>query len=338
MLDQLISSTAGLVQTNLSLIGNSYPVTFVTDTFQDAIGWKKSEGQKEQKEQSKVEEDISVADAFDDAPSAKPNDYISVYSMIERTIKGERMPIYRWVWFAIGVFFTFIVMSMLTNHMVMFPWPVRLFVALYIINIGLYTDFTELNMIYYIVLSYATLFLYRVYLGTIDPETTIMPFHWDSILPLRTTKNSWTDSINSIWLYLPTGASGIRYNNIVLETQEYMETLKGTIPDYKELEGKFNLKPLYECFENHMINMNLPGFMPPPPDTSLQTAQNVIEKAKAIQIISDAGTTIKGAREILGKALNKDDLPAATRKQLEGAKKTLNAARNAINRVQAPKP
>ena len=318
MLDKLISSTAGLVQTNLSLIGNSYPVTFVTDTFQDAIGWKKSEGQKGQ---TVVEEDISVADAFDDAPSAKPNDYISVYSMIERTIKGERMPIYRWVWFAIGVFFTFIVMSMLTNHMVMFPWPVRLFVALYIINIGLYTDFTELNMIYYIILSYATLFLYRVYLGTIDPETTIMPFHWDSILPLRTTKNSWTDSINSIWLYLPTGASGVRYNNIVLETQEYMETLKGTIPDYKELEGKFNLKPLYDTFENHMITMNLPGFIP---DT-VKASDAAVET----QEIASALPVLNRAKQILEQSLS----PGSNiQERLKQASRTLNAARAVIKK------
>ena len=324
MLDQLISSTAGLVQTNLRLIGNSYPVTFVTDTFQDAIGWKKPEGQKEQTQQTKDEADISVADAFDDTPSVKPSDHVSIYSMIDRTIKGERMPIYRWVLFAIGVFLTFMAMSILTNHMVMLPWPIRLFVALYIINIGLYTDFTELNMIYYILMTYAVILLYRTYLGTINPETTMMPFHWDSFLPLRTTKNSWTDSLNWIWLYLPTGASGVRYNNIVLETQEYIERLKGTIPDYKELEGKFNLKPLYDTFENHMITMNLPGFIP---DTVKAS-----DAAAETQEIASALPVLNRAKQILEQSLSQTLPGSNIQERLKQASRTLNAARAVVEK------
>jgi len=279
MLDKLISSTAGFVQTNLSLIGNSYPVTFVTGKVRDVIGLPRPEDN----------DDIAVADPFDDAPSPKPSDYISIYSMVERTIKGERMPIYRWVLFGIGLFVMLITISMVTNHMIMLPVSLRLFATFYLLSIGLFTDFTGLNTIYYILLAYAGICLYRVYLRTTDPTLTIMPFHWDSFLPFRTVKNDFTDFFTPLFylgLYLPAGASGVRYNNIVLETQEYMEASKGAIPDYKELEGKFNLKPLYDTFENHMITMNLPGFIPEtvkPSDTGVMAiAHSVIDMAKRI--------------------------------------------------------
>ena len=133
---------------------------------------------------------------------------------------------------------------------------------------------------------------------------------------------------------MPDGAQGADYNALVRSTEEYMNAEKAAVPDYETLAGKFGLEPLYESFENHMINMNLPGFMPPPPDTSLQTAHEVINKAKNIEMVSHAKMTIKQAQDLVGKALNKDDLTPAMRKLIQQAKDTLKIAQS----VQAPKP
>jgi hypothetical protein len=223
---------------------------------------------------------------------------------------------------------------LVTNHMVMLPWSIRLFAALYIINIGIFTDFTQLNLIYFVLLAYMGLFLYRAYLQTMDPKLNIVPFHTFGFLPLRTAKNNWTDVPNTLWRYLHIGADGPDYNAVVRATEDYMKAEKAAVPDYETLAGKFGLEPLYESFENHMINMNLPGFMPPPPDTSLQTAQEVIKKAKDIEMVSHAKMTIKQAQDLVGKALNKDDLTPAMRKLIQQAKDTLKIAQS----VQAPKP
>jgi hypothetical protein len=310
MLDTLISSTAGFVQTNLSLIGNSYPVTFVTGKVRDVMGLPRPEDN----------DDIAVADPFDDAPTPKSSDYISIYSMIDRAIKGEGFPIYRWVLFGIGIVITVFTIMMVTNHMIMLPWSVRLFAALYLVNIGLFTDFTQANLIYYVLLAYLGLFLYRAYLQTMDPTMNIVPFYTFGFLPLRTAKLNWTDSINSAWLYLLGGAYGPDYNAIVRATEDYMKAEKATIPDYDTLAGTFGLEPLYETFENHLINMNLPGYIPPSP-VSVPLAMNeavsvtkkagiisrifkaldISGKAKAISAISKGDTVVDKAEEFTEK-------------------------------------
>lgn len=324
MLDKLISSTAGFVQTNLSLIGNSYPVTFVTDKVRDVIGIPRPEDN----------DDIAVADAFDDAPAPKPSDYISIYSMVERAIKGESLPIYRWALFGIGIVITVFTIMIVTNHMIILPWSVRLFAALYLVNIGLFTDFTQMNMIYYVLLAYLGIFLYRAYLRTMDPTINIVPFYIFGFMPLRTAKLNWTDTINSAWLYLYGGAYGPDYNAVVRSTEDYMNAQKAAIPDYDTLAGKFGLEPLYETFENHMIQMNLPGFIPPNTSTqitqTIQDAEMVTKQATKIKTVLNAVTTMKGARTILGQVLNRDDLNPATRQQLQRAKATLNEARKII--------
>jgi len=278
MLDKLMSNTVGLVQTNLNLIGSSYPVTLISDRVSNFLGSREEE-----------------ADTFDDASGISntnsSSDYISIYSMIDRSIQGERFPWYRWLLFGIGLFLMIITISMVTNHMIMLPVALRLFVILYLLNIGLFTDFTGLNMIYYILLTYAGICLYRVYLRTTDPTITIMPFHWNSFLPLRTAKNNWTDFWTPLFYmgrYLPTGASGYKYTHVVEDTQTYIDSLKATIPDYKELEGTFNLKPLYDTFENHMIDVNLPGFIPESSNINLSDAKTAISLSKAEQKIATA--------------------------------------------------
>ena len=286
MLDKLMSSTVGLVQTNLSLIGSSYPVTMISDRVSNFLGSKEEE-----------------ADAFDDASGISntnsSSDYISIYSMISRSIQGERFPWYRWLLFGIGLFLMLITISMVTNHMIMLPMSLRLFATLYLLSIGLFTDFTGLNMIYYILLTYAGICLYRVYLRTTDPTITIMPFYWDSFLPLRTAKNKWTDWFNRIWLYLPAGASGYNYTRIVGDTQTYIDSLKATIPDYKELEGTFNLKPLFDTFENHMIDVNLPGFIPESSNINLSHAKSAISLGKAELEVAKAVSTTSDAQKVL---------------------------------------
>ena len=321
MLDKLMSGTVEFVQNNLTMIGNSYPVTLMNNKVRDMIGWKKSDD---------VEDDL-ITDTFDDAPTETPSDYISIYSMIERAIKGERLPIYRWVLFGIGIIITVFTIMMVTNHMIMLPWSIRLFAALYILNIGLFTDFTQMNLIYFVLLAYLGLFLYRAYLQTMDPTMNIVPFYTFGFLPLRTKKDNWTDVINSLWSYLHIGADGPDYNAVVRATEDYMKAEKATIPDYDTLAGTFGLEPLYETFENHLINMNLPGFMPLSPDTSVQTAQTVIA----------ATTTVEKARKIVRKELNKDGVNSATKQQLESANNTLNAATEVIKQKQQqqqPKP
>ena len=277
MLDKLMSGTVGLIQTNLSLIGSSYPVTMISDRVQSLFRSK---------------EEVDIADTFNDASgTSKPtssSDYISIYSMISRSFQGETFSWYRWILFFIGLFLMLITISMVTNHMIMLPVSLRLFVTLYLLNLGLFTDFTGLNTIYYILFTYAGICLYRVYLRTTDPTLTIMPFYWDSFLPLRTTKNNWTDSFNRMWLYLPAGASGYKYTRIVGDTQTYIDSLKASFPNYKELEGTFNLKPLYEAFENHMIDINLPGFISESSGINLSNAKSAISLSKAEQEVAKA--------------------------------------------------
>ena len=275
MLDKLMSSTVGLVQTNLSLIGSSYPVTVISDRVRSLFSSKEE-----------------VPDTFDDASGASKtsssSDYISIYSMIDRSIKGEQFPWYRWLLFGVGLFLMLITISMVTNNMIMMPVSLRLFATLYLLSIGLFTDFTGLNTIYYILLTYAGICLYRVYLRTTDPTVTIMPFYWDSFLPLRTAKNDWTDFFTPLFYlgrYLPAGASGFNYIRIVGDTQTYIDSLKASFPHYKELESQFNLSSLYKTFENHMIDINLPGFMPEVSTTNqaksaIKKGEEVLEKAR----------------------------------------------------------
>jgi len=350
MLDKLMSGTAGFVQNNLTMIGNSYPVTLMKDKVRDIIGWKKSE------ETGNIEDDM-ITDTFDNAPTQKPSDYISIYSMIERAIKGEKIPIYRWVWFGIGIVLTGITIMMVTNHMIMLPWSIRLFAALYILNIGLFADFTQTNLIYFVLLTYLGLFLYRAYLQTMDSTMNIVPFYTFGFLPLRTKKNNWTDAFNSIWLYLLGGASGPDYNAVVRATEDYMDAQKAAIPDYDTLAGTFGLEPLYETFENHLINMNLPGFIPLKPDTSIQNAQRVIDAAlkvktdanakklretvHQVQDITTSGKVIDDAKKTLTKALAKSDLTPGIKQQLEMAQTTLKTAASVIEQQQIkqePKP
>jgi len=247
-----------------------------------------------------------VPDTFDDASGASKtsssSDYISIYSMIDRSIKGEQFPWYRWLLFGVGLFLMLITISMVTNHMIMMPVSLRLFATLYLLSIGLFTDFTGLNTIYYILLTYAGICLYRVYLRTTDPTVTIMPFYWDSFLPLRTAKNDWTDFFTPLFYlgrYLPAGASGFNYIRIVGDTQTYIDSLKASFPHYKELESQFNLKPLYDAFENHMIDINLPGFMPDAPNTSLANAKSAVQRAKAELEIAKAVPLISKANQII---------------------------------------
>lgn len=318
MLYQLVTNTAGLVQTNLTMIRDSYPVAVITDKFRDMVGWK-----------SGGTDAVDEEDNFDDTPTPKPSDYITIYDMVARTINGEKMPITRWIWFWIGLVLTSIVIFMVTNHMIMLPWSIRLFAALYIANIATFADFTGLNMIYYILMAYGGIFLYRYYLQTTDPTLNIVPFYTFGFLPLRTAKLNWTDTINNVWLYLHGGAVGSDYNALVRTTEDYIEAQKAAFPDYSTLEGTFNLKPLYEAFENHVINMNLPGFMPPPPDTSIQDAQKVIELATGVQTVSNASHVINQAKDV-------QDVSKA--QEVQGIVKAVNIvqrSKTALNKSQS---
>jgi hypothetical protein len=80
------------------------------------------------------------------------------------------------------------------------------------------------------------------------------------------------------------------------DTQTYIDSLKATIPDYKELEGTFNLKPLYDAFENHMIDVNLPGFIPESSNINLSIAKSAISQSKAEQQVAKA-VSIKSVTE-----------------------------------------
>jgi NAD(P)-dependent dehydrogenase (short-subunit alcohol dehydrogenase family) len=112
-----------------------------------------------------------------------------------------------------------------------------------------------------------------------------MPFYWDSFLPLRTAKNKWTDWFNRIWLYLPAGASGYNYTRIVGDTQTYIDSLKASFPNYKELEGTFiQVNVADEDQVNHLfdetvrlhgrvdIAFNNAGISPPD-DDSIETTE-----------------------------------------------------------------
>lgn len=307
MLDKLMSGTVGFVKDNLSLIGNSLPVTFINEKFHDMFGGKQSE-------------DISVADAFDngtttplplptgsgtDTTPKKKSEYISIFSMIKRAIKREKFPIKRWIMFGIGLFLMLITIFMVTNHMIMLPWGIRLFAALYILNIGLFADFTKMNMIYYILIAYIGLFLYRYYLKTVDPTIKVVPFHGYGFMPLRTSQNGGVvDSVLNfltplfyLGTYLKSGATGTDYNALVRSTEDYMKAQKAVIPDYDKLEEQFKLKPMFEIFENHLINMNLPGFMPPPAPVSpdIKGAAAITEKAGMLSRIFGALSLTKKA-------------------------------------------
>ena len=301
MLDQLMSGTANFVKTNTQLLSESYPVTVITEKVKGIMGYKKEE-------EDDTKQDL---DTFDDAPpstDSSSGDYISIQSMISRTINGEQFPWYRWIYFVIGVFLIYITISMVINHMIMLPVALRIFTALYLLNIGIYSDFTGWNTTYYIILAYLGIMLYRRYLQTMTPDIHIMPFDWDANFPMRTAKNNWMDRWTSLFNYLPTGATGFAYNNVVRTTDEYINLQKASFPDYKELERSFNLKPLYEKFENHMVDINLPGFIPEPKAASaaaIATANKVVGKGNAIvQVVTanrmaDAATTVHDANELL---------------------------------------
>ena len=318
MLYQLMTNTAGLVQTNLTMIRDSYPVTVITDKFRDMVGWKTG-----------GTDAVDEEDNFDDTPTPKPSDYITMYDMVTRTINGEKMPITRWIWFGIGAVITSIAIFMVTNHMIMLPWAIRLFAAIYIANIAAFADFTGLNLIYFTLMGYGALFMYRYYLQTTDPKINIIPFHTFGFLPLRTAKNNWTDVPNTLWRYLHIGADGPDYNALVRATEDYVEAQKAAFPNYSALEGTFKLKPLFEAFENHVINMNLPGFMPPPPDTSAQNAQKVVEMAQGVQSLSKASDTINVAKGVqtISKAQNVQGITIASN--------VVQKAKTALNKSQS---
>ena len=108
------------------------------------------------------------------------------------------------------------------------------------------------------------------------------------------------DRLNSLWNYLPMGTVGINYNNLVRATDEYITQQKALIPDYENLKGK--LEPLYETFENHMIDINLPGFSPTPStdniNSTIESAQNTVKHAKSVSNITRASRTISNANKV----------------------------------------
>jgi hypothetical protein len=296
MLDQLVSSTANIVQTNVKLIRESYPVTVLTEKVRTMMGYKEDKGDKEDKEEK--EDNI---DKFNDT-SPSSWEYISVVSMFKRTFAGEKLPWDRWFYCILGILLTYFVVSFTANYMIMLPMAIRLFATLYLLNIGIYSDFTGINLIYYTAFAYGGIMLYRRYLKTMNPDINIIPFNWDSNLPLRTVKNDWLDTFNYLWSYLPEGAVGVKYNNIVRTTDEYIKQQKSLFPDYEELKGQFNLEPLYEKFENHMIDMNLPGYIPESVATSASTSTAIINSAKAAVGLANATTKLATATITLSNA------------------------------------
>lgn len=292
MLDQLVSSTANFVQNNVKLISQSYPVTIVTDKVKNMMGYKTNEEDNEDNKKKNI-------DTFNDAPPAPS--YISIMDMIIGIFKGQHYSWYNWLFFVIGIYLTLIIISATQNYMIMLPYQIRLFTGFYLFFIGLTSDFTQLNLIYFTALGYVGLALYRFYLHTIDPTINIIPFNWDSFFPLRTYKNDgFMDRLNSLWNYLPMGTVGINYNNLVRATDEYITQQKALIPDYENLKGK--LEPLYETFENHMIDINLPGFSPTPStdniNSTIESAQNTVKHAKSVSNITRASRTISNANKV----------------------------------------
>jgi hypothetical protein len=83
------------------------------------------------------------------------------------------------------------------------------------------------------------------------------------------------------------------------DTQTYIDSLKATIPDYKDLEGTFNLKPLYDTFENHIIDVNLPGFIPESSNINLANAKSAISLSKAEQEVATAVSISSVAEKML---------------------------------------
>jgi len=198
-------------------------------------------------------------------------------------------------------------------------------------------------MIYYILIAYIGMFLYRYYMKTTDPTIKVVPFHNYGLLPLRTKKNNWLDVPNSLWSYLHIGADGPDYNALVRSTEDYMDAQKASIPDYNKLERQFNLKPLFNTFENHLINMNLPGFMPlPSADKSIDLANKILAQAHALDDISKATSIfteadkiedvqraierVKEAQTTIGTVLEKSPLSNPNRATAQEAKRTLNKA------------
>jgi hypothetical protein len=189
----------------------------------------------------------------------------------------------------------------------MLPWGIRLFAALDILIIGLFADFTKLNIIYYVLMAYIGMFLYRYYLKTTDPTIHVVPFHSYGFMPLRTSQNggvvdrvlNFFTPLFYLGTYLKSGATGTDYNALVRSTEDYMNEQKASIPDYDKLEGQFNLKPLYETFENHLINMNLPGFMPPPAPVNTDVAATVTKRAGILDRTRSASSVVKEATNVV---------------------------------------
>jgi hypothetical protein len=158
-----------------------------------------------------------------------------------------------------------------------------------------------LNLIYFTAIGYLILALYRYYLKTLDPAVHIIPFNWDSLFPLRTAKSEsdFIDKLFRLVGYLPTGAVGTNYMNLVRTTDEYITQQKAVIPNYDSLKGQ--LEPLYETFENHMININLPGYLPdsPPNNGNAIKAVKAVKAATATVVAADATIATKEAKNVL---------------------------------------
>lgn len=284
MFDKLLSGTVEAFQMNIDRMWNSYPVQFISNK----IFGDKPEADAEKTDAEKTDAEKTDSEPFDDS-SAIPDtesSYVSLLDTIIGAIHGKTYSWYRWLFFGIGILLTYIVVSCVGNDMKMLPWQLRLFAGIYLLLTGLYSDFMNINIIYYVLIGYGVILLRRQFdkAHMTNPTFSIIPFDWDAIfIPLRTTKNNWMDYMAGFFglTYLKQGASGVHYNKLVLKTDDYINEQKKIFADYETLKGTFGLGALDTAFTDHMIDMNLPGFLPAPVSTVAATLEAAADTVRA---------------------------------------------------------
>jgi len=167
--------------------------------------------------------------------------------------------------------FCIIIGSLVSNHLINYPWQVRVFLFAFIMVLGNFSDYTELNTVYIIGIYYLINMLYTAYRIYRKPELKekehiLHTFY--AILPIRTANNTFLDTVLFPVTYLQKGndPKDTYYNQLTVNGPPYIASMKENFPNFEELENnrEFDVGKLFTAFKKSRdikdpLCINFPG-------------------------------------------------------------------------------
>jgi hypothetical protein len=122
--------------------------------------------------------------------------------------------------FILWMIFTIIIGSLAANHLIYYPWHLRLFAFAFIVTMGYFSDYTQLNTVYFVFAYYLISALYTGYKIYKNPalkgKENVLPTFFAAV-PLRTANGTFLDSLLFLFTYLQQGNNKMDtfYNELI---------------------------------------------------------------------------------------------------------------------------